>query len=604
MRVAVAQLPNVVGDIWGNADRIADAMGWAEGAEADVLVLPELALTGYPVGDLVLHREFVAEAEEATRWLAARSGRTVTVLGTVTSVPPRRSWDSLDRSVANSAAVLADGQHRGTYHKVLLPTHGTFDDGKNFAPGTEPGALWRIGDVVAGISICDDIWSADGPPEAQSAGGAQVLLSPNGSPYHRTKPEGREALATQVARRNGVPLVYVNLVGGQDELVFDGGSLVIDASGSIVGTGAAFAEDRFTVDLAVAEPRAVTGPVRTVHTRPLPVRPPSAPVVAARGEELDQTWQALVLGVRDFALKNGFSGAVLGLSGGIDAAVTAAIAADALGPERVLGVAMPAPDSDPAELADAREVAAAIGIGFECVPLGEAVTALAAVLPHGAQVEEAPALRARLEAQTRSVLLSVIAEQRHLLLLATGNKSELAIATSILELDVVGDFAPLRDCPKTLVYRLARHRNDRRPTIPARVLDKRTTAQRRDDVDLPPYTELDVIVQRYLELGDGVEDLVADGLEASVVLDVLTRIDRAEFVRRRTPPGVKISPRAFGTDRRMPISNGWRAHRREDVEPTPGPGLRLEPETAGVVLEDRPSAEAEGTPADGGGRPG
>jgi NAD+ synthase (glutamine-hydrolysing) len=594
MRVAIAQLCNVVGDIWDNAERVADAMDWAERVEADVLVLPELVLTGYPVGDLVLHREFVAEAQEAVRWLADRSGSVVTVVGTVSAVPPRRSWDSLDRSVSISAAVLADGQHRGSYLKVLLPTHGTFDEGKNFAPGGEPGALWRIGDVVAGISICDDIWSADGPPEAQSAGGAQVLLSPNASPYHRTKPEGREELASQVARRNGVPVVYVNLVGGQDELVFDGGSLVVDATGSIIRTGAAFAEDRFVVDLAVAEPRAVTGPVRTVHTRPLRSRPVSAPVIVDRSDELDQTWQALVLGTRDFALKNGFSGAVLGLSGGIDAAITAAIAADALGADHVLGVAIPGPASEPSELLDAQEVAASVGIGFECVPLGRAVGALASALPVELSSEAATGVLPSLEAQTRSVLLSAIAEQRGLLLLATGNKSELAIVTSVLECDVVGDFAPLRDCPKTLLYRLARHRNAREATIPANVLAKQTTAQRRDDVDLPPYALLDVIVQRYLELGDGVEDMVADGLDAATVLDVLIRIDRVEFIRRRTPPGVKISPRAFGTDRRMPITNGWRAHRREDVEAWPGYGLRLEPETAGVVLEDRPSTVATG----------
>jgi NAD+ synthase (glutamine-hydrolysing) len=339
MRVAVAQLRNAVGDLHGNAVRVAEAMGWAEREGADVLVLPELALTGYPVGDLVLHREFVAEVDEAVSSLAAASGDVVTILGTVTQVPPRRAWDSLDRSVSISAAVLAGGEHRGSYHKVLLPTHGAFDEGKNFAPGDEPGALWRIGDAVAGISICDDLWTHDGPPEAQAGGGAQILLSPNASPYHRTKPEGREALARGVARRNGVPLVYVNLVGGQDELVFDGGSLVVDGTGAVVRRGASFTEDRFVVDVLVAEPRTVTGPVRTVHTRPLAARAPSAPVHHERGEELDQTWQALVVGTRDFTLKNGFDGAVLGLSGGIDAALTAAIAAEALGAERALGVA-------------------------------------------------------------------------------------------------------------------------------------------------------------------------------------------------------------------------------------------------------------------------
>lgn len=590
MRVAVAQLPNVVGDLRGNAERAADAMDWAEREGADVLVLPELALTGYPVGDLVLHREFVTEVDEAVGSLAAASGDVVTILGTVTRVPPRRAWDSLDRSVSISAAVLTGGEHRGSYHKVLLPTHGAFDEGKNFAPGDEPGALWRIGDAVAGISICDDLWTLDGPPEAQAAGGAQILLSPNASPYHRTKPEGREALASSVARRNGVPLVYVNLVGGQDDLVFDGGSLVVDGTGTVVRHGASFAEDRFVVDVLLAEPRTVTGPARTVHTRPLGVRVPSAPVHHERVEELDQTWQALVVGTRDFTIRNGFDGAVLGLSGGIDAAMTAAIATEALGAERVLGVALPGPTSEPDELLDAEKVATALGIELAVAPLGNASEALASTLTNLLPPASTRSAAWELEARTRATLLSVIAEERGLLLLATGNKTELSIATSWLHSDVVGGFAPLRDCPKTLLYRLAAHRNARTPTIPLDLLEKPTTAQRRSGADIPPYAVLDVIVQRYLELGDGVEDLVAEGLDAGVVLDVLIRIDRAELARRQVPPGVKISPRAFGTDRRMPITNGWRAHRREDVAVGPGPRLRLEPETAGVLTPRGASA--------------
>jgi NAD+ synthase (glutamine-hydrolysing) len=587
MRVAVAQLRNEVGDVQGNTGRIADAMGWAEQAEADVLVLPELALTGYPVGDLVLHREFVAEVDEAVRILAAASGDVVTVLGTVRRVPPRRAWDSLDRSVSISAAVLSNGEHRGSYHKVLLPTHGAFDEGKNFAPGTEPGALWRIGDVVAGISICDDMWSDDGPPEAQSVGGARILLVPNASPYHRTKPEGRAALASTVARRNGLPLVYVNLVGGQDELVFDGGSLVVDASGAVVRRGSSFTEDRFVVDVPVAAPRPVSGPVRTVHTRPLPARAASPPSPPEELEELEQTWRALVTGTRDFALGNGFSGAVLGLSGGIDAAMTAAIAADALGAGRVLGVAMPGARTAPEELADAGKVAAALGIELVVVPVAEPTAALASAL---AGILPSPARHTAedLEARGRATLLSVLAEERRLLLLATGNKTELSTATSPMQCDMVGGFAPLRDCPKTLLYRLARARNAHRDTFPPDLLEKRTTAQQRENGGLPPYPVLDVIVQRYLELGEGVEDLVADGLDAGVVLDVLHRIDRAELTRRQMPPGVKISPRTFGTDRRMPISNGWRAQRRSDVDAEAQPRLRLEPETAGVLTPTAP----------------
>jgi NAD+ synthase (glutamine-hydrolysing) len=372
VRIAGAQLPNVVGDIAGNHDRILAAMRWAEGAEADILVLPELALTGYPLQDLVLHREFVAEARAALVDLARHAGTTTTVVSTVDPVPPRRSWDTRERSVAIGAALVADGEIRGMYHKVFLPTYEIFDEARNFAPGTNPAALWRIGDVVAGVSICEDLWSGDGPPEEQSAGGAQVLLVPNASPYHRGKPSGRLRLAASVARRNGVPVVYVNFVGGQDELVFDGGSIIVDADGILRHRAAAFAEERFVVDVPIAAARPVTGPLRTVHTRPLRRRAaPASPAPAAPPREAEMVWQALVTGTRDFAAKNDFGAAVLGLSGGIDAAVAAAVAADALGPANVLGVAMPGEDTPADELADAKALAAGLGIDFATVHLAD-----------------------------------------------------------------------------------------------------------------------------------------------------------------------------------------------------------------------------------------
>lgn len=591
LRTAVAQLRNVVGDIEGNAARVAEAMQWAEAEGADVLVLPELVLTGYPVADLVLHREFVAEAEEAVAALAEDSGDTVTVLSTVTRVPPRRSWDSIDRSVSISAAVLAGGEHRGTYHKVLLPTHGAYDEGKNIAPGDDPGALWRIGDATAGICICEDLWSGDGPPEAQSAGGAQVLLAPNASPYHRGKHQGREHLATTVARRNGIPLVYANLVGGQDELVFDGGSLVVGADGDILYRAASFAEEQVVIDVPLARPRRVTGPVRTVHTRPLPDRSAvPAPTPATMPDDLTQVWDALVTGTRDFGAKNGFARAVLGLSGGIDAAVTAAVASDAFGPDAVLGVAMPTPDSPADDLADAEKVAAGLGISYAVVPLEQTTTVLEGALTHVMADRLGGRAAGNLAARARAAVLSSISDEHGHLVLATPNKTELSIGDVALHGDMVGGFSPLRDCPKTLLYQLAEHRNARGPAIPTRVLEKETTAQR-DHADLPPYGVLDRIVERYIEYGEGVEDLIAEDLDADTVLDILRRIDRAEYKRRLTPPGVKITPRAFGTDRQMPISNAWRAYRRDDTNASDPrrPRLRLEPEAEGVPVDGPPS---------------
>lgn len=269
LRVAVAQLPNRVGDLAGNTRRIAEAMDWAERrAGADVLVLPELALTGYGLGDLVLHREFLDDANDALHELAAKSGRMTTVVSTVERVPPQRSWDTAERQVAISAALLAGGSLRGSYHKHLLPMYDLFDEARTFAPGQHPDQLWRLGDVVAGVAICEDLWSPDGPPEAQSVAGAQILLVPNASPFHRGKAAGRLANTQAVALRNGLPVVYVNFVGGQDEVAFDGGSIVVDGEGTLLHRGREFAEDRFWLDVPVAPPRPLTGPVTNVHTRP------------------------------------------------------------------------------------------------------------------------------------------------------------------------------------------------------------------------------------------------------------------------------------------------------------------------------------------------
>ena len=587
LRVAVGQLPVAVGDIAGNAVRIAETMDWAEAHDVDVLVLPELVLTGYPVADLVLHREFVAEAEEATAHLAARARTTTTVLSTITRVAPRRSWDTVDRDVSISAVLLNRGEARGTYHKVLLPTYGLFDEGRNIAPGSEPGALWRLGDVVAGVSICEDLWSGDGPPEAQAAGGAQVLLVPNASPYHRSKREGREHLGAQVAARNGTPLVYANLVGGQDDIVFDGSSLVFDGEGRLLYRAPAFVEDRAYVDVPLPAARDVTGPVSTVHAVPLPERPRvHAPASADPPDELVEIWQALAVGTRDFVRRNGYEQAVLGLSGGIDAALTAMLAADVLGPDRVLGVAMPGPETPEEEQQDAHDVAASLGIGFAVVPLDALMAgseeALATAVGRAERTDPDALDAGPRAARLRAAVLNAISDAHGHLVLATANKTELSIGAATLRSDAVGGFAPLRDCPKTLLYRLAEHEHVGHGRIPEQVLRKRTSAQERLGAALPSYDVLDTIVQRYVQYGDGVEDLVARGLDAEAVVDVLGRIDRAESARRTSPPGVTISPRAFGTDRRMPITNGWRPRRRTDSTPVdPGhPRFALDPESA------------------------
>jgi NAD+ synthase (glutamine-hydrolysing) len=568
LRVAGAQIVNAVGDLEGNVTRIRDAMAWAEEEAADVVVFPELALTGYPPGDLVLRSDFLDAAREALDELAAASGSTTAIVSTVDRVPPRRSWDTQHRHVAIGAAVLCDGELRGWYHKVLLPTYELFDEARHFAPGVAPGRLWRLGDAVVGVAICEDLWSGDGPPEAQAIAGAQAMLVPNASPFHREKPGGRRRLVTQVARRNGVPVVYVNGVGGQDELVFDGGSIVVSADGELLHRSPQFRPDLFVVDVALGPRRPVDGRPITVHSRATTQRevrpaPRELPVLS----DDEQVWEALVLGTRDFVRRNGARAVTLGLSGGIDAAVTAAVAAEALGPERVLGVAMPAEDGDE-ELADARELARGLGIRFAVVPIAPITERLEAGV--ASVLDEDPdALRehSALEARTRAAVLWALADQRGLLPLATGNKSELSIGTGASAGDMSGSFAPLKDCPKTLLYRLARLRNARDGApIPDSILERPATVHAAPGTDLPPYEVLDAIVERYLEKGEAVEALVQSGYDEAVVRGVLQLVDDAELKRRQTPPGVKITARTFGQDLHMPIANDWRPFRREGRE--------------------------------------
>jgi NAD+ synthase (glutamine-hydrolysing) len=568
LRIAAAQLRNRVGDFDGNAERIAEAMEWAEQeAQADVLVLPELVLTGYPLADLVLHNEFVQDAQEALDRLAIRSRRMTTILSTITRVAPQRSWDNRERDVSIAAMLLCDGEVRGRYHKMLLPIYDLFDEARNFAPGSRSNLVWRIGDVVAGVSICEDLWSPDGPPEAQSAAGAQILLVPNASPFHRGKASSRLDLTRKVAIRNGVPVVYVNCVGGLDDLVFDGGSIVVDGEGTLLARGAEFAEERFTVDVPVGEPRPINGPLSNVHTRPTARRekPSEARDPRPPMDNLEAVWSALVMGVRDYTELNGFNGVALGLSGGIDSAVTAMVAADALGPERVLAMAMPAPDTPDEERADAEELARNLGITFETVPVDTPTSATD--VPQDAEPlidEDSEVRQERRYARARAATLSDIFDERGYLVLATSNKTHISVGTANLFGDLAGRFAPLKDCPKTLLYELARYRNTIAKVCPQRVLNRQTSTQAAIlHHDLPSYEVLDEIIERYVEHSAGLQDFTDAGFDPAAVIDVLRRIDEAEMTRRYAPPGIKVTSRAFNQDRRMPLTNNWHASQQE-----------------------------------------
>jgi NAD+ synthase (glutamine-hydrolysing) len=567
LRVALAQLPNRVGDLDGNVERIGAAMAWAEEeAGADVLVVPELALTGYGLGDLVLHDAFVEDAREALDTLAERSGAMTTVISTIDRVPPRRSWDSRDRSVAIGAALVSGGQVRGMYHKIFLPLYDLFLEARNFAPGDDPGRVWRIGETVAGVAICEDLWGSDGPPEAQAAAGAQILFAPNASPYHRGKAEGRLANTREVALRNGLPVVYVNFSGAQDDLVFDGGSIVVDAGGRLLARAKEFAEDRLVVDVPVAPPRpsATVKPPRTVHTRPLLREegpPPPEPPLPL--DDVATVWHALVAALRYWTERNRIDGVALGLSGGVDSAITAMLAVDALGVECVLGVSLPDPDTPADELADARALAATLGIELVEEEL-EADTDTTDAWRHDRRM-----------ARRRAAALLELADARNMHVLATGNKTEISLGETTRFGDLLGHYAPLRDCTKTMLYELAEWRDPDGRILPPRTLSRPSTTHRLTPLDQFSYETLDDVVQRYVEHGQDLDAMVAAGHDAAAAEEIVRRIDASEVVRRYTPPGPKVTSRAFGHDRQMPIFSDWQPHPHGGPTPPVAPGPEL-----------------------------
>jgi NAD+ synthase (glutamine-hydrolysing) len=529
MRLALAQINTVVGDLDGNRERVLAALAAAREAGADVVVTPELAVTSYPPEDLLLRPAFVQAAEDATRAIAAACTGIVALVGT-----PWRFGDEL----ANACAVCADGEIRALYRKRLLPNYGVFDEERYFDPGAEALVVPLAG-LRAGLMVCEDVWQP-GPAADLAAAGAQVLVNLSASPFHVGKAEEREEMLAGRARDHGVPLVFCNAVGGQDELLFDGHSVVLDASGEALARAPGFAEHLLVVALGLSgsEPQS-------------PVAPFEPP--------LEQTWRALTLALRDYAGKNGFADAVLGISGGIDSALVAALAADALGPEHVHCVSMPSRYSSEGTRTDARRVAESIGCDYLELAIEPIVGAFGEALPDvsGLAAEN-------LQARIRGMLLMTLSNTHGWLVLATGNKSELSVGYSTLYGDLAGGFAPIKDVYKTDVFRLARYLNERagRELIPVSIIERPPSAElrpdQRDEDSLPPYELLDAVLEEYVEHDRSREELVADGFDPAVVERALALVDRAEYKRRQAPPGVKLRPKAFGRDRRTPITNRWR----------------------------------------------
>ncbi len=564
MRIALAQLNAVVGDLDGNVERITAAVSEAQRAAADIVVLPELAVTGYPPEDLLLRPGFVRAAREAVDEVARACTDTVALVGA----------PAFDRDLANAAFVCAEGTVKGVYRKHFLPNYGVFDEHRYFAAGREL-LLLELGDVLVGPTICEDVWQPGPPATDLALAGATLLVNLSASPFHVGKAEDREEMLVTRARDNASYVAFCNLVGGQDELVFDGHSVVLDDEGEVVARAPGFEETLLVVDVDPTE--AVGRRLRDVRRRELERSLPAPPSVStirlaaprAAGEpvaaavtpfepELEQMRLGLGLGLRDYVAKNGFGDVVVGISGGIDSALTAAIAADALGAEHVHTVSMPSRFSSEGTRDDAREVSENLDVDFREIPIEDVVGAFHEALG-GLEGLAAENLQARI----RGTMLMALSNAHGWLVLATGNKSEMAVGYSTIYGDMVGGYALLKDVFKTDVFRLSRHLNERvgRELIPVSTIERPPTAElradQRDDQSLPPYEVLDPILEAYVELDRSREELEAQ-FDPTIVERTLLLVDRAEYKRRQAAPGVKLRPRAFGRDWRIPITNRWR----------------------------------------------
>ena len=573
LRLAMAQINTTVGDLEGNTAKVLEHIRKATAQQADLVVFPEMAIPGYPPEDLLFKPSFIRSNIEKMHEVVANSQGITVVVGFVDS----------QRDIYNAAAVAHDGQLVGVYHKMYLPNYGVFDEDRYFKAGSQC-PVFVINGIHIGVNICEDIWYALGPAAVQREAGAEIIININASPYHAGKLGFRERMVATRASDNEVYVSYTNLVGGQDELVFDGGSVVFDQGGELVARGKQFEEDLVVVDLdmdaifrhRLREPRPrkerpilnAIGASQVVHVSE---HTPAGPKTALDGciakplAPLEETYSALVLGTGDYVRKSGFRKVVIGLSGGIDSSLTATIAADALGSENVLCVAMPSRYSSEGSILDAQSLARNLGIELMTIPIEETFEAMLHMLSGPFRDSPPNVAEENIQTRIRGNILMALSNKFGGLVLTTGNKSEFATGYATLYGDMAGGFAVIKDVPKTLVYHLARYRNEHgspRNVIPQSVIEKAPSAELKPDQTdqdtLPPYDLLDQILQSYVEEDRSYADIVDMGFDSETVLRVIAMVDRNEYKRRQAPPGVKITPRAFGRDRRLPIVNRYR----------------------------------------------
>jgi len=558
IRIAGAQKSFPVGAIQKNKQTILDCFEAAEEKEVDILIFPELALTGYPPEDLLLRESFVGKNFAVLEELAEFSSSTSGVVGFVDRNLDDNHTDKRKRDIANAAAIIQNGDVKGIYHKCFLPNYSVFDEARYFAKGNNPGNVFWYEDIGIGISICEDIWIEEGPSLQQVENGASLIININASPYDQNKSDLRKELVVNQARKLGVPIIYLNMVGGQDELVFDGGSFVVDGKGEILYQAQQFEEELFYIDLDLEVKEQPRGSLLEIRQKRSELDPLQSALLLSKNESL---YSALKLGLFDYVSKNNFEKVLIGLSGGIDSALTATIAVDALGSDNVIGVALPSKYNTEESLIDAKLLAENLDIEFKVIEIEEIVNIFRNTLKESVGEELGQTTDENIQSRVRGNILMALSNQTGAMVVSTGNKSEMAVGYSTLYGDLAGGFALLKDLYKTEVYNLANFRNSISSVIPQNTIDKKPSAELRPDQfdkdSLPEYDLLDEILRMYIEEDSSSEKIISKGIDENVVFDVLSKVDRNEYKRKQVAPGVKLTEKAFGKDRRMPITNTY-----------------------------------------------
>jgi len=558
LRITGAQLSFTVGAIQENKSKILNTLEEAEKINSDIVVFPELCVTGYPPEDLLLRESFVGKNFAVLEEIAEFSGRTSGVIGFVDRSLEEQTMDNVDRNITNAAAIVQNGDVKGIYHKCYLPNYSVFDEARYFAKGTKPEEIFWYEDIAVGINICEDIWINNGPAEEQVKKGASLIININASPFDINKTESRKVNVRDKAKKLKVPILYLNMVGGQDELVFDGGSFLVDADGNIIYEAEQFSEEIFSFDLEL-EIKNVKSENKLIVNEKKSDLPPLK--TSDSLSELESMYAALKMGLSDYVEKNNFKKVLVGLSGGIDSALTATIAVDALTSDNVIGVAMPSKFNPKSSLEDAKELADNLNIELKTVNIEETAEKFRNLLKDNLDDDLKSVVDENIQSRIRGNILMGLSNQLGAMVVSTGNKSEMAVGYSTLYGDLVGGFALLKDVYKTEVYKLSDYRNSISKVIPQNIIEKKPSAELSEDQydsdSLPEYDLLDKILKMYIELDYSSEKIINSDIDKEVVFDILEKIDRNEYKRKQVAPGVKLTSRAFGKDRRMPITNTY-----------------------------------------------